>query len=101
VGYSGGLEPQPTYSMMKDHTESVLIEYNKNLIDYETVLRKWKEIANPYETKRQYRTAIFYLNVSQEKVAHSVAGNMDHVDIEKVTTFWLAEQRHQDFLTRL
>jgi peptide methionine sulfoxide reductase MsrA len=86
--------------MMKDHTESVLVEYDKNLIEYETVLRKWKEIANPYETKRQYRTAIFYLNASQEKVAQQVAGNMDHVVIEKATTFWLAEQRHQDFLPR-
>jgi peptide-methionine (S)-S-oxide reductase len=83
-----------------DHTESVLIEYEKNLMDYETVLRKWKEIANPCETKRQYRTAIFYLNASQNEVAQYVAGNMDHVDIEKATTFWLAEQKHQDFLAR-
>lgn len=86
---------------MKDHTESVFIEFNKALIDYETILQKWKEISNPYETKRQYRSAIFYLNDIQAQIAQRVAGDMLHVDIEKATSFWLAEQRHQNFLARL
>lgn len=95
------MEQSPTYSSMKDHTESVLVEFDKKLIDYETILSKWKELASPYPTKRQYRTAIFYLNGSQEHIAQQVAGGMDDVDIEKATKFWLGEQRHQDFLARL
>lgn len=86
---------------MKDHTESVLIEFNKSILDYETILHKWRMIASPYETKRQYRTAIFYMNDAQAEVAQRVAGGMEHVDVEKATIFWLAEQRHQDFLSRL
>ena len=86
---------------MKDHTESVLVEFDKKLIDYDTILRKWKELASPYPTKRQYRTAIFYLNSAQEEVARNIAGDMNDVDIEKATKFWLGEQRHQDFLARL
>jgi peptide methionine sulfoxide reductase MsrA len=86
---------------MKDHTESVLIEFDRKLIDYERVLRKWKDLSSPYPTKRQYRTAVFFLNQEQEQVAHQVAGTMEHVDIEHATKFWMAEQRHQDFLARL
>jgi peptide-methionine (S)-S-oxide reductase len=101
VGYSGGTEQNPTYNSMKDHTESVLIEFDKRVLDYETILMKWKELSSPYPTKRQYRTAIFFLNDQQEKVARNVAANMEHVDIERATKFWMAEQRHQDFLARL
>jgi peptide-methionine (S)-S-oxide reductase len=101
VGYTGGIKDGPTYSSMKDHTESVLIEFDKRLIEYETILRKWKELASPYPTKRQYRTAIFYLNSVQEQVARQIAGDMDDVDIERATKFWLGEQRHQNFLARL
>jgi peptide-methionine (S)-S-oxide reductase len=101
VGYAGGNMLHPTYSDMKDHTESVLIEFDKNLIDYETVLHKWKEISTPYPTKLQYRTAIFFLNKQQEEVARQVAGNMEHVDIEQATKFWMAESHHQNFLARL
>mmetsp|Transcript_20067 Transcript_20067/g.35354 ORF Transcript_20067/g.35354 Transcript_20067/m.35354 type:complete len:87 (+) Transcript_20067:278-538(+) len=86
---------------MKDHTESVLIEFDKQIVDYETILSKWKSISSPYATKLQYRTAIFFLNADQERVAQSIAGDMEHVDIEPATKFWMAEQRHQNFLARL
>ncbi len=86
---------------MKDHTESILIEFDKKYTDYERILQKWKEIVHPYETKRQYRASIFFLNEGQEGIARRIVGDMDHVDIEKATKFWLAEQRHQDFLAKL
>jgi hypothetical protein len=38
VGYSGGKELDPTYRSIKDHTESVLIEFNPNVISYENLL---------------------------------------------------------------
>ena len=91
----------PTYSQIKDHTESLLVEFDKQLISYESILRKWKAISSPYPTERQYRTAIFYANHEQEALARAVAMDMEHVDIEPVTKFYMAEARHQNFLDRL
>lgn len=91
----------PTYSQIKDHTESYLVEFDKQVISYESILMKWKAISSPYPTERQYRTAIFYTNPEQEAIAHVFAIDMDHVDVEPVTTFYMAEERHQNFLDRL
>jgi hypothetical protein len=38
VGYSGGKELNPTYRRIKDHTESVLIEFDPNVLSFEDVL---------------------------------------------------------------
>lgn len=38
VGYSGGKEKNPDYGAMKDHTESVLIEFDPTKLSYEDVL---------------------------------------------------------------
>lgn len=62
VGYSGGLQADPTYSQMKDHTESYLVEFDIKLTTYERILEKWKSISSPYPSDRQYRTAIFFAN---------------------------------------
>jgi peptide methionine sulfoxide reductase MsrA len=101
VGYSGGIAPGPTYSEMKDYTESVLVEFDTRLIDYETILKKWKSMSSPYPTGRQYRTAVFYVNQEQQRIAHMICSALEHVDVEPATKFFMAETRHQDFLARL
>ena len=101
VGYSGGLEVDPTYSQIKDHTESYLVEFDKQLISFESIVMKWKAISTPYPAERQYRTAIFYTNPEQEAIARAVAKDIDHVDVEPFTRFYMAEERHQNFLNRL
>lgn len=45
LGYSGGKELNPTYRSIKDHTESVLIEFDPNVISNEDLLievRYWR-----------------------------------------------------------
>ncbi len=101
VGYSGGFEIDPTYSEMKDHTESYLVEFDKKVISYERILEKWRAVSTPYPTEQQYRTAIFYTNPEQEAIARVVTSGMNHVSIEPVTKFYMAEDRHQNFLDRL
>jgi peptide methionine sulfoxide reductase MsrA len=86
---------------MKDYTESYLVEFDANLISYQRILEKWKSISSPYPTDRQYRTAIFFANKNQEETARSIAGEMENVDIEPATRFYMAEERHQNFLDRL
>ncbi len=40
VGYCGGIEPDPTYDVMKDFTESVFIEFDPNVVTYEGILKE-------------------------------------------------------------
>lgn len=103
VGYSGGKELNPSYSEMKDHTESVLVEFDTNLISYQLIVEKWKSLSSPYaDEDRQYRSAIFFRNANQEAIAREAcAGMEDLVDVEPATKFYLAESRHQNFLARL
>jgi len=104
VGYSGGVEPNPTYKNMMDYTESVLVEYDPTYLSYEDILRKWRTLGEPYPNKRQYRSAIFTLNAEQDKVAKEFVAGMKHgkyVDVESVTKFYRAEAYHQHFLKRL
>jgi peptide-methionine (S)-S-oxide reductase len=102
VGYSGGGEENPSYAEMKDYTESVFVEFDQSQVSYETILQKWKSMSTPYEqAKRQYRTAVFYLNEEQEKIARFICKDMEGVDVEPVTKFFMAEERHQNFLARL
>lgn len=86
---------------MRDHTESVLIEYDPTEVSYRDILQKWKSFGDPFPTKTQYRSAIFFLNKEQEQIAKEFCQNMKYVDIEPATKFYMAEQRHQDFLDRL
>lgn len=101
VGYSGGVEPSPNYSEMKDYTESVFVEYDPSQVSYETVLKKWKSMIDPYPSDRQYRTAVFYLDEYQKKIARSICQNKEYVDVEPATKLFMAEERHQNFLARL
>ena len=101
VGYSGGVEPNPSYYEMKDYTESVFVEFDPRQVSYEMILRKWRSISEPYPSKRQYRSAVFYANKEQERIARDFCKNMDYVDVEPVTKFYMAEERHQNFLARL
>ena len=101
VGYSGGLQAFPTYETMMDHTESVLIEYDPQVVSYLDILKKWRSFGEPYPTKTQYRWAVFYLNAQQEAMAKEFCRDMQHVDVEPATKFYMAEARHQDFLDRM
>ena len=111
VGYSGGKQPGPTYQRIKDHTESLLVEYNPEMIRYEELLVKWARMAFPYaKAKSQYRNAIFYTNFDQQAIAEEAFGKIReqgtakgirvYVDIEPVTKFYQAEDYHQKFLIR-
>lgn len=101
VGYSGGLEVDPTYSEMKDYTESLLVEFDPSVVSYQQILAKWKSLSSPYPSKKQYRTAVFFLGAKQEETAKELCAGMKDVDVEPATQFYMAEERHQHFLARL
>lgn len=120
VGYIGGKTENPTYedvcSGTTGHAEAVRVIYDTLQTNDETLLKIFFKIHNPTSLNRQgedigsqYRSAIFYLNDSQKEIAeHLVAdlnasGKYVHpivTRIEAASTFYPAEEYHQDYLAK-
>ena len=116
-GYTGGKEPKPLYKNvaagLTGHAESVLVEYNPVVISYKELLHAYWRSINPtqengqfYDVGPQYRTAIFYLNEEQRKLAEASKKELEAsgkfkdtiaVQIVPPTRFWKAEEYHQDY----
>ena len=101
VGYSGGEAPDPTYQNIQDYTEALFIEYDPSVTSYEAILTLWRSQHTPYPNKRQYRSAIFTLNEQQEKLANEFCKEEKYVAIEPATSFYLAEEYHQNYLKKM
>lgn len=100
------MELNPTYQAIKDHTESVLIEFNPKEVSYGQILDKWHELmGTPHPTNRQYRCAIFTRNEEQMIIAQQfLRDRMQHakyVEIEPITRFYMAEEYHQNYLAKM
>ena len=116
-GYTGGPEVAPAYKSvaagLTGHAEVVLVQYDPRKISYEKLLYTYWRSINPtqvggqfYDRGQQYRTAIFYLNDEQRKLAEASkkeladSGKFDEpiaVQIVPPTRFWKAEEYHQDY----
>jgi len=116
-GYAGGVEENPTYKEVSagktGHAEAVQILFDPDRISYKTLLDVfWRQI-NPttpdrqfVDVGRQYRSAIFYHDEEQKKLAEGSRGQMDAsgrfgapivTEIVPVGRFWPAEAYHQDY----
>jgi len=110
VGYSGGLKANPTYRNMLDHTESVMIEFDPDIITFDDLLIEWARMHTPTRvTSTQYRSAIFCGDEEQKTAAEDCVTYMRqkyaqqyelHVHIEPWTKFFKAEEYHQDYLRK-
>ncbi|MBT3150214.1 peptide-methionine (S)-S-oxide reductase MsrA [Streptomyces sp. CHD11] len=116
VGYSGGDVPHATYRNHGTHAESIEITYDPAVTDYRTILEYFFQIHDPTTRNRQgndvgtsYRSAIFYLDDEQKRVAEDTIADVDASGLwpGKVVTevvpagpFWEAEPEHQDYLQR-
>lgn len=117
VGYSGGEVANPTYRHHNGHAESVEIVFDPDQIAYRDVLEFFFQIHDPSTKNRQgndvgnsYRSAIFYRNDEQKRVAEDTIADVDASGLwpGKVVTevtpagdFWEAEEEHQDYLEKL
>ncbi|MGA3251467.1 MAG: peptide-methionine (S)-S-oxide reductase MsrA [Paraburkholderia sp.] len=117
VGYTGGDVPNATYRNHGTHAEAIEIVFDPSQISYRQILEFFFQIHDPTTQNRQgndvgtsYRSAIFYLNDEQKKVALDTVADVDASDLwpGKVVTeiapagpFWEAEPEHQDYLERL
>ena len=114
-GYTGGPEQQPTYSQVSSkqtgHVEAVRVVYDPKVVSYLELAELFWHNIDPFQTDGQfcdrgkpYLSAIFYADESQRAVAESpraaVAkrfGRDVYTPVRAATTFWAAEEYHQDF----
>ena len=117
VGYAGGSAADATYkkvtSKSTDHREAVQVTYDPTKVTYgELVDIFWRQIDPTDEGGQfadrgnQYTTAIFYHNESQKKIAERSIEELEKREkfedpiatkIIPFTTFFPAEEYHQDF----
>ena len=117
VGYTGGVVEDPTYEEIctgtTGHAESVEIEFDPAVISYEALLKVfWRNIdpttLNSQFADRgsQYRTAIFYHNERQKRLAEESrlelgkSGKYENTIVTEITSaseFYKAEGYHQEY----
>ena len=116
VGYAGGDVPNATYRNHGDHAEAIEIVFDPTKISYRKLLEFFFQIHDPTTRNRQgndagrsYRSAIFYADDEQKRVALDAIADIDASGLwpGKVVTevapagpFWEAEPEHQDYLER-
>ncbi|EUA44057.1 peptide-methionine (S)-S-oxide reductase [Mycobacterium xenopi 4042] len=84
VGYTGGQNANPTYRNHPGHAEAIEIVYDPARTDYRTLLEFFFQIHDPTTKNRQgndvgtsYRSAIFYLDDEQKKIALDTIADVD------------------------
>jgi peptide-methionine (S)-S-oxide reductase len=116
VGYTGGDVPNATYRNHGTHAEAIEIIFDPEVTSYRELLEFFFQIHDPTTLNRQgndigtsYRSAIFYLDEEQRRVAEDTIADVDASGLwpGKVVTevtpagpFWEAEPEHQDYLER-
>ena len=118
VGYMGGKTKHPTYKEVcagnTNHAEAIEIKFNQDEISYEKLLEIFLKVHNPTTINRQgfdfgsqYRSAIFYTNEKQKKIAELYKKKMQKNFKEKIVTeikpesvFYPAEEYHQKYLMK-
>ena len=117
VGYIGGHTNHPAYKEVCSHTtghaEAIRIVFDPARTTFETIARLFFEIHDPTQLNRQgpdvgdqYRSEVFYLSEDQKQVAEKLIGLLKQKGINavtkvtKATTFWKAEDYHQDYYTK-
>jgi peptide-methionine (S)-S-oxide reductase len=119
-GYSGGHVPNPTYKQVcsdtTGHAEAVRVTFDPTIITYRDLLKVFFAIHDPTTLNRQgndigtsYRSAIFYLDDEQKRVAEEVIAELTAAQIwpnpivTEVTpfdAFYLAEDYHQEYFAK-
>ena len=114
-GYTGGTTENPTYKQVggggTGHIEAVEITFDNAKISYGDLLNKFFRSIDPLDAGGQfcdrgetYTSAIFVSNAAQKAAAEAAAADASAVLGQKVvtkirsaSTFWKAEDYHQDY----
>lgn len=119
-GYSGGTLDNPTYEEVSDgdsgHAEAIQIEFDNEKINFKELLEIFFKTHDPTTLNRQgndvgtqYRSAIFYHNLDQKKIAEEVIKELEEMnyfsdpivtEVSEFTNFFPAEDYHQKFYVK-
>jgi peptide-methionine (S)-S-oxide reductase len=119
-GYAGGHMDNPSYravcSGTTGHAEVVQIRFDPNVVSYRDLLNVFFTIHDPTTLNRQgadigtqYRSAIFYHDEEQKKIAEEVIRDLnaqkiwDNPIVTEVTQFdkfYVAEDYHQEYFAK-
>ncbi len=117
VGYTGGHMVNPTYEEVSSgstgHAEAIEVTFDPTVISYAKILNVYWHNIDPttrdkqfYDEGSQYRSAVFYHNEEQRKIAEEgkkeldASGKFDKpvvTEIVEATTFYPAEEYHQAY----
>ena len=114
VGFMGGHLDNPTYEEVytdnTGHVEVVKVEFDSNRVSYEELVRLFFETHDFTQTDGQgpdigtrYRSVLFIMDEEQSVIAHkyieilSQKGYEVATKIEHATTFYPAEEYHQQY----
>lgn len=120
VGYTGGHFDKPSYQEVctdrTGHAEAVEVEFDPAKVSYEQLLKVFWENHDPTTMNRQgpdygtqYRSAVFYHSPEQKAAAEAskkeLAASGKYrgeivTEIVPATTFWKAEEYHQQYLEK-
>lgn len=120
VGYTGGKVENPNYNIVRlgtsNHAESIEVEFDAEKLSYKELLGWFFRLHDPTTLNQQgndkgtqYRSAIFYHNDEQKKVAEEVIKQVNEskkwprpivTEIVPATKFYPAEEYHQDYLKK-
>jgi peptide-methionine (S)-S-oxide reductase len=120
-GYAGGSANEAVYERVgtgqTGHAEAVQVTYDPSQISYGQLLKVYFGVAHdPTQLNRQgpdsgpqYRSAIFFKNDSQKKMAQAYINQLNKAKVFKaaiatqlspLTQFYAAEEYHQNFIAR-
>lgn len=119
-GYSGGHVENPTYEQVcrgdTGHAESVQISFDPAVISYRDLLQVFFAIHDPTTLNRQgpdigtqYRSAIFYHNEEQRRIAEDVIADLTRqqiweqpivTEVTPFKAFYPAEDYHREYFAR-
>lgn len=116
-GYTGGNVENPTYEQVEagvtHHAQASQITFNPKVITYKEILYIFWRLHDPttlnrqgYDVGSQYRSAIFYHNKNQKKIAEASKKKVEEegiydkpivTEISPFTKFYPAEDYHQNY----
>jgi peptide-methionine (S)-S-oxide reductase len=120
-GYSGGTKATANYETVSRgasaHAEAVEIRFDPSELSYGEVLQVFFSVVHdPTQLDRQgpdigaqYRSAIFYADESQKRIAEAYIAQLDRAKVfrrpivtrlDRLAAFYPAEAYHQDFLIK-
>ncbi len=116
-GYTGGRKADPSYEEVSagwtGHAEAIEVQFDPGKVSYSRLLEVFWHNIDPSTADRQfcdqgqqYRSAIFYQDEAQRKLAEESKRKVEQTksfkepivtEVVSASTFYIAEEYHQDF----